>query len=53
MSVGSALVSGDDAVPGLAVKALALALEKAGQSYASSVLMFLTAEFSRDRKSVV
>ena len=53
MSVGSALVSGDDAVPGLAVKALALALEKAGRSYASSVLMFLTAEFSRQAQQTV
>lgn len=53
MSVGSALVSGNDAVPQLAVKALALALEKAGQGCAKGVLMFLTADFSRQAQLTV
>ena len=53
MSVGSALVAGNDALPRVALEALALALEKTGQGYANSVLMFLTTDFSRQLQPTI
>lgn len=53
MNVGSALLAGNDASPQLAVEALARALERTGQSQASGVLLFLTADFARQAQQTV
>jgi len=53
MSVASALVAGNDALPGLAVRALAQALEKAATTRANGVLLFLTPEFSPGAQQTV
>jgi len=53
LSVASALVAGNDALPGLAVRALAQALEKAAATRANGVLLFLTPEFSLGAQQTV
>lgn len=53
MSVASALVAGNDPLPGLAEQALAEALEKTGARQANGVLLFLTPEFSRHAQQTV
>ncbi|EXI87630.1 MAG: hypothetical protein AW11_02494 [Candidatus Accumulibacter regalis] len=53
MSVASALVSGNDALPALAEEALAKALARSGASHATGVLLFLTPDFSRCAQQTV
>lgn len=53
MSIGAALVAGNDAQPQLAAQAVRLALEKAGERHANGVLLFLTAEFSRHAQQAI
>ncbi len=53
MSVASALVAGNDPLPGLAEQALAEALEKTDARQANGVLLFLTPEFSRHAQQTV
>ncbi|HCZ16545.1 MAG TPA: hypothetical protein DHV85_18550 [Candidatus Accumulibacter sp.] len=53
MSIGSALAAGNEPLPRLAEEALAQALEKSGASHATSVLLFLTSDFSRHAQRTV
>lgn len=53
MSVASALVAGNDAVCGLALRALEQALTRSAVRRANGVLLLLTPEFARDAQSVV
>ena len=53
MSVASALASGNEPVPELAVEALRMALDEAGERQAHGVLLFLSAEFSRRAQQCV
>ncbi|MBE2257274.1 MAG: FIST C-terminal domain-containing protein [Rhodobacteraceae bacterium] len=53
MSVGSALASGNEALPGLAEEAFQLALQNSGASHARGVLLLLTQEFSRCTQQTV
>ena len=53
MSVGSALLAGNDAVPSLAATAAGMALEKIGHCQARGVLLFLSAEFSAQAQAAV
>ena len=53
MTVATALVSGDEPLPGLAEQAVSEALEKSGLTHATGVLLFLTPEFARHAQQVV
>lgn len=53
MSVASALASGNEPVPELAVEALRMALDEADECQAHGVLLFLSAEFSRRAQQCV
>lgn len=48
MSVATGLAMGREAIPALAQRAVAEAMDKAGLKVADSVLLFLTSEFARD-----
>ena len=53
MSVGSALLAGNDAVPALAAAAASAALEKMGNRPARGALLFLSAEFTAQAQAAV
>ena len=53
MSIATALVAGDEALPQLADTAIRQALEKAGLTHASGVLLFLTPDFARHAQQTV
>jgi len=53
MSLATALVTGNDPTPELAVSAVEQALEKSGLKHATSVLLFLTPEFARHSQEIV
>ncbi|HPU80035.1 FIST C-terminal domain-containing protein [Accumulibacter sp.] len=53
MSVASALVVGNDALPALAEEAFRRALARTAERQANGVLMFLTPDFSRDAQRTV
>jgi len=53
MPLATALVTGNDPLPQLAEEAVAQALEKAGLTQASGVLLFLTPEFARQARQAV
>jgi small ligand-binding sensory domain FIST len=53
MSVASALVAGNDALPALAEEAFRRALAKTAERQANGVLLFLTPDFSREAQRTV
>lgn len=53
MSLASALVVGNEAVPQLAEEAFCEALARTGDKQANSVLLYLTGEFTRQAQAVV
>lgn len=53
MSVATSLVTGVEATPDVAAKAVRQAMRKTGAESASSVLLFLTSEFARDPQSAI
>ncbi|MEI7430073.1 MAG: FIST C-terminal domain-containing protein [Betaproteobacteria bacterium] len=53
MTIATALVSGNDALPQLAEEAVQQALDKAGLTHANGLLLFLTPEFSRHAQATV
>lgn len=53
MTLATALVTGNDALPLLAEQAIEQALEKAGLTHANGVLLFLTPEFARHAQQTV
>jgi len=53
MSLATALVTGNDPTPELAVSAVEQALEKSGLKHATGVLLFLTPEFARHAQEIV
>ncbi len=53
MSLASALVVGNEAVPQLAEEAFCEALARTGDKQANSVLLYLTGEFTRQAQTVV
>ncbi|MBK7356910.1 FIST C-terminal domain-containing protein [Propionivibrio sp.] len=53
MTVATALVSDNDALPRLAEDAVRQALERAGATHANGVLLFLTPEFARHAQQTI
>lgn len=53
MTLATALVTGNDPAPELAVAAVEQALEKSGLKHATGVLLFLTPEFARHAQEIV
>lgn len=53
MSIATALVAGDEALPRLAEAAVRQALDQAGLSHASGVLLFLTPDFAHHAQQAV
>ena len=53
MTIGTALISGNDPLPSLAEQTVRQALEKIGQTRANSVLLFLTPEFAHHAQQTV
>lgn len=52
-SVATGLATGSSAAPELATQAVSTAMEKAGISHATSVLLFLTPEFAREPQAAI
>ncbi|MFZ2854971.1 MAG: FIST C-terminal domain-containing protein [Rhodocyclaceae bacterium] len=53
MSIATALVAGDEALPQLAETTVRQTLEKAGLTHASGILLFLTPDFARHAQQAV
>ena len=53
MKLATALVSGNEPTPELAVAAVEQALEKSGLAHATGVLLFLTPEFARHSQEII